>query len=173
MSESLLTIAPARLEQLPEVARLAGEIWRAHYPGIITHEQIDYMLAKGYAPDVLAGFLDRPDRGLELALVDGETTGFAAWYLTGQPGEAKLDKLYVLQRRQRMGIGARLMAHVESLARVAGASTLILNVNKQNVKAIAAYERNGFATREAVAVPIGGGFVMDDFIMAKRLAGPG
>jgi ribosomal protein S18 acetylase RimI-like enzyme len=170
MSESTLTVAPARLEQLPEVARLAGEIWRAHYPGIITAEQIDYMLAKGYALDVLAGFLGRPDRSLEIAFIDGAMAGFAAWYLTGQPGEAKLDKLYVHQTRQRMGIGARLIARVQALARAGGASTLILNVNKQNLKAIAAYERAGFARREAVTVPIGGGFVMDDFIMAKPLA---
>jgi RimJ/RimL family protein N-acetyltransferase len=49
-------------------------------------------------------------------------------------------------------------------------TTLILNVNKQNLRAIRAYERNGFFVREAVVVDIGGGFVMDDYVMAKRLA---
>ena len=48
-------------------------------------------------------------------------------------------------------------------------STLILNVNKNNVQAIRAYEKNGFAIREAVVVDIGGGFVMDDYVMAKPL----
>ena len=65
--------------------RLAGVIWRAHYPGIITPAQIDYMLERGYALDVLGGFLARPDRGLELAKVDGELAGFAAWYITDDP----------------------------------------------------------------------------------------
>ena len=46
---------------------------------------------------------------------------------------------------------------------------MILAVNKQNSRAIAAYLKNGFAVREAVRVEIGNGFVMDDFIMAKSL----
>ncbi len=32
---------------LPRVAELAGVIWRKHYPGIITPEQIEYMLGLG------------------------------------------------------------------------------------------------------------------------------
>ena len=47
--------------------------------------------------------------------------------------------------------------------------TLIPAVNKQNAHAIAAYEKYGFAKREAVRVDIGNGFVMDDFIMARSL----
>ena len=92
--------------------------------------QIDYMLERGYALDVLAGFLSCSDRGLELAKVDGELAGFAAWYVTEDPREAKLDKLYVLPTHQRHGLGGRLIERVEELARRVGAVTLILNVNK-------------------------------------------
>ena len=68
-----------------------------------------------------------------------------------------------------MGLGGRLIARVEELARAAGATTLILNVNKHNVQAIRAYEKHGFATRDAVVVDIGQGYVMDDFVMAKKI----
>jgi ribosomal protein S18 acetylase RimI-like enzyme len=169
MPDPTIAIAPARRDQLPEVQRLAGVIWRAHYPGIITPEQIDYMLDQGYALDVLERFLGRPDRGLELALAGGALAGFAAWYLTGNPAEAKVDKLYVLQSRQRHGLGGRLIARVVDAARAAGATTLILNVNKQNTLAIRAYEKHGFTVREAVVVDIGRGYVMDDYVMAKPL----
>jgi len=164
-----ISIVRARREQLTEVQRLAGVMWRAHYPGIITHEQIDYMLERGYAIDTLAGFLDASDRGLLLAMVDGDIAGFAAWYVTEQPDEAKLDKLYVLQSRQRCGLGGRLIARVEDDARTAGAHTLVLNVNKNNTQAVRAYGKHGFAIRAAVVVDIGQGFVMDDFVMAKDL----
>jgi ribosomal protein S18 acetylase RimI-like enzyme len=167
MIEPAVAIVRARRDQLPEVARVAREIWHAHYPGIISVEQIDYMLERGYALDALARFLDDPGRGLELAIVDGAIAGFAAWYLTENPESAKLDKLYVLQSRQRLGLGRRLIACVEERARAAGAATLILNVNKQNGQAIAAYRKHGFAIREAVVVDIGGGHVMDDYVMAK------
>jgi ribosomal protein S18 acetylase RimI-like enzyme len=167
--EPEIAIVRARHDELPEVQRLAGLIWRAHYPGIITHEQIDYMLERGYALDALGGFLDAPGRGLELASVDGELAGFAAWYVTDHPAEAKLDKLYVLQSLQRGGVGGQLIACVEGHARAAGARTLVLNVNKNNTQAIRAYEKRGFTIREAVVVDIGGDFVMDDYVMAKPI----
>jgi ribosomal protein S18 acetylase RimI-like enzyme len=169
MSDLPITLDSARRDQLPEVARLAHVIWHAHYPGIISAEQIDYMLARGYALDALATFLDRADRGLELVFCGDAMAGFAAWYVTGQADEAKLDKLYVLQSYQQLGLGRRLVARVEAFARAAGAATLILNVNKQNAKAIAAYDRSGFGLRASVTVPIGNGFFMDDFVMEKSL----
>jgi ribosomal protein S18 acetylase RimI-like enzyme len=164
-----IAIVPARQDELPAVQRLAGVIWRAHYPGIITPEQIDYMLERGYALDVLGGFLARSDRGLELAKVDGELTGFAAWYITDDPREAKLDKLYILRAQQRRGIGARLIERVAERAQAVGAMELILNVNKNNGQAIRAYEKRGFAIREAVVNDIGHGYVMDDYVMAKPI----
>jgi ribosomal protein S18 acetylase RimI-like enzyme len=168
--EPRIELRRARPDELLAVQRLAGVIWRAHYPGIITPDQIEYMLERGYALPVLEGFLGGVDRGLELASVDGICAGFAAWYVTDDRSEAKLDKLYVLQARQRLGVGARLIARVEELARAAGASRLVLNVNKNNTQAIRAYEKHGFAIREAVVVDIGGGYVMDDYVMAKPLA---
>jgi ribosomal protein S18 acetylase RimI-like enzyme len=169
MSRPEIAIVRARPGQLADVQRLAGVIWRAHYTGIISAAQIEYMLAHGYGDDVLATFLDSADRGLELATIDGAPAGFAAWYVTAESGTAKLDKLYVLPAQQRVGLGGRLIARVEELARAAGATTLILNVNKHNVQAIRAYEKHGFATREAVVVDIGQGYVMDDFVMAKKI----
>jgi GNAT superfamily N-acetyltransferase len=169
MRAAVITIASAEVHELPALQRLARIIWRAHYPGIITPTQIDYMLERGYALDVLAGFLGRRDRGLELAHADGELVGFAAWYMTDEPREAKLDKLYVLQSQQRTGVGGRLIERVIEGARPAGATKLILNVNKRNAQAIAAYEKHGFAIREAVVVDIGDGFVMDDYVMAKPI----
>jgi ribosomal protein S18 acetylase RimI-like enzyme len=167
--EPRIAIARARRDELPAVQRLAGIIWRAHYPGIITHAQIEYMLERGYSLAALETFLGAADRGLELARVDGELAGFAAWYLTDDRSEAKLDKLYVLQSQQRRGLGGLLISRACELARAAGARVLILNVNKNNAQAIRAYGKRGFALREAVVVDIGGGFVMDDYVMAKPL----
>lgn len=47
----------------------------------------------------------------------------------------------------------------------------MLQVNKRNEKAIRVYRGAGYGVREEVVVDIGSGFVMDDYIMEKRLTG--
>jgi RimJ/RimL family protein N-acetyltransferase len=61
------------------------------------------------------------------------------------------------------------LRHCESEVRQLGADRLMLTVNKRNAKAMAAYQRNGFTLTESVVVDIGGGFVMDDYVMTKEL----
>ncbi|HEX9275188.1 MAG TPA: GNAT family N-acetyltransferase [Casimicrobiaceae bacterium] len=163
-------VVRAAERDLAAVAELARVIWRKHYPGIITLEQIEYMLALGYSLDALRRFITEEGAGLDLAYVGERLAGFAAYYRPGRPDELKLDKLYVHHDFQGRGVGRSLIGSTEAAAMAQCRTTLILNVNKQNLQAIRAYERNGFLVREAVVVDIGGGFVMDDYVMAKRLA---
>jgi diamine N-acetyltransferase len=102
-------------------------------------------------------------------LVGDELAGFASY---GRPGEQelKLHKLYIHPKHQRRGLGTLLLNHVVQEARLEGYSRLVLSVNKANEAAIAAYQKNGFAIREAVVVDIGSGFVMDDFVMERNLS---
>jgi ribosomal protein S18 acetylase RimI-like enzyme len=164
-----IRIVGATERELPTVADLARVIWRRHYPGIITPEQIEYMLARGYALDALRRFISEEGAGLDLARVDDRWAGFAAYCRSDHPDEIKLDKLYVLQDFQGRGVGRRLIEAAEAAAAAQHRATIILNVNKNNARAIHAYQRSGFAVREAVVIDIGGGFVMDDYIMEKRL----
>jgi ribosomal protein S18 acetylase RimI-like enzyme len=83
----------------------------------------------------------------------------------------KVDKLYVKPALQRRGLGGRLLRHAAAVAREAGCGVLELAVNRGNVNAIAAYGRHGFSVREAVVKDIGGGFVMDDYVMVRKLDG--
>lgn len=158
----------AREADLPEVATLAGVIWRAVYPGIITREQIEYMLARMYAVGEMTRQIGQGTEFLRL-LVDGRLVGFAAHSPTDNPAERKLDKLYIHPDHQRYGHGSRLLNHVVDAARALGCASLMLTVNKRNTKAIAAYEKNGFVIRQSVVADIGGGFVMDDYVMARQL----
>src|SRR5438034_904649 len=102
----------AQNDHLARYFRVPALLGMEHYPGILSARQIDYMLERGYALDVLEHFVRAQDRGLYIALLNGVPSGFAAWYLTDNPAEAKLDKLYVLQSCQRQGLGGRLIAHV-------------------------------------------------------------
>jgi GNAT superfamily N-acetyltransferase len=147
---------------------LAYRIWHAHYPSIITVEQIDYMLAKGYTREAILD--EMRNRGvIWLVIMSGdEMIGFAALG-PHAPGIMKLHKLYLLPEHHGTGIGSLALAEVERIARDNTASALVLNVNRHNTKAIRAYERAGWQVAEEVVVDIGNGFVMDDYVMAKKL----
>ncbi len=162
-------IVAATVDDIPVVAALAEVIWREHYPAIISHAQIDYMLARGYSAEALGAFVHDEGAGLAILVVGGSPAGFAAWCRADEPATTKLDKLYVLASARGTGGGRRLIEHVETAARADRSGALILNVNKHNAKAIAAYRACGFAIRDEVVADIGGGFVMDDFVMAKAL----
>lgn len=162
-------IRPATAADMPAIAALAAEIWRAHYPGIISTAQIEYMLAERYALDVLRAELESADRWWDVLTEHGEPRAFSSLHRGASGDEMKLDKLYVHPGRQRRGYGAMLLRHNVQRARVLGAARLILAVNKRNDKAIAAYRKFGFRIADAVVKDIGAGFVMDDFIMAYDL----
>ena len=162
-------IVQATEVELPAISDLAGVIWRACYPGIITHAQIDYMLARMYAPDVLRDEIRSQGIRYDLLLVDGKPAGFASYGPAAGPGVMKLHKLYLLPELHGRGLGTLLLQHVEREVRAGAGRRLILFVNKRNTRAIAAYQRNGFVIADSVVTDIGGGFVMDDYMMAKEL----
>ena len=64
---------------LPAISELAGVIWRACYPGIITHAQIDYMLARMYAPDTMRGEIQSQGISYDRLLAGNELVGFASY----------------------------------------------------------------------------------------------
>jgi diamine N-acetyltransferase len=156
------------IDDIPALQHSAHRIWHAHYPGIITVEQIDYMLAEGYSTDRIASEITEQGVTWLKILDDQEMIGFAAF---GPYGEktVKLHKLYLDVACHGRGIGTAALAEVEQMATADGATAIILNVNKYNHKAIASYERNGYHVADSVVHDIGNGFVMDDYVMRKEL----
>lgn len=148
---------------------LAYRIWHAHYPGIISAGQIDYMLERGYTRQVILDEMNNQGV-IWLSIRTGDTMiGFASLG-PHAPHTMKLHKLYLLPDYHGAGIGARVLAEVELIARNNASTALVLNVNRHNAKAIRAYERAGWRIAEEMVVDIGNGFVMDDFVMTKQVA---
>ena len=164
----------ARIERLAvadvePLFRLAREIWHAHYAAIVSMAQIEYMLEQRYNAAVVSAELRRDDLWWDKLIVGEVMTGFASYFLTGAPGEMKLDKLYVHPRNQRRGYGGMMIARACEVARSRGCSRLTLAVNKGNRTAIDAYLKHGFHIAQSVVKDIGEGFVMDDYIMEVRV----
>ena len=163
------SILPVEPDEAEEIARLAGDIWRHHYPGIISTAQIEYMLKQRYDPALIRNELARSDVWWDKLVISGTVAGFDSCLLLDEPGEMKLDKLYVHPDHQRMGHGGRMIAHVCERARALGCARLVLAVNRHNARAIAAYRKHGFSVRGTRVKPIGGGFVMDDYVMGREI----
>ena len=162
-------IEPVAEADVERLAALAREIWLAHYPAIIGMAQIEYMLAQRYQPEIVHAELRRDGIWWDKLVAGPEMVGFASYFLTGVRGEMKLDKLYVHPAQQRRGYGGRMIARACEAARQRGCDRLVLAVTKGNRDAIAAYLAHGFQVAEAVVKEIGGGFVMDDYVMVKIL----
>ena len=83
-----------------------------------------------------------------------------------------LSKIYVKADRRGSGLGRTLVAFAERRCAECGCTELWLTVNRRNAGAIAFYERMGFRKTREVATDIGGGFVMDDWWLAKAIPAP-
>ena len=162
-------ITALTVADIDSLCALAAEIWRAHYPAIISVAQIEYMLAERYNMAVVREELARGDLWWDQLVVNDRMAGFASYFMTRTAGEMKLDKLYVHPDHQRKGYGRMLLDRAVTISRAYGCETLVLAVNKQNRHAIAAYEKHGFENIESVVKDIGGGFVMDDYIMVRHV----
>ncbi len=167
MSSLNIQIRPVTQPDIPAISALAREIWQATYPGIITQEQIDFMLEQRYGHERLYDDLEDADKWLDQAFDGERRVGFA--FSEIYKGEFKLDKLYIHPDVQRQGVGGQLIAHVAARAKKLGYPVVILAVNKRNEKAINSYMKYGFVIREAIVDDIGQGYVMDDFVMEKKL----
>ena len=159
-------IGSSRLSHVQELAHI---IWPKVYPGIISHEQIDYMLRLRYDLDVLTA--DVESRGICYALIEqqNQVVGYVAFEPRPDLEEAFLHKLYLLPEAAGKGAGAAALNWVSEQVSALGLKRLRLFVNKRNAPAVRAYLRNGFVFEQDVVTDIGNGFVMDDFEMMKPL----
>src|SRR5204862_2455618 len=132
-------------------------------------DQIEFMLHQMYSRETMSAELNRGVR-YDRLIADKQLAGFASYGPRTDDASIKLHKLYLHSSWRGHGLGRRLLRHVETEVQKIGATRLLLNVNKRNLVAIEVYRRHGFAVRESVVVPIGNGFVMDDYVMEKVLA---
>ena len=152
--------------QIAAVAALAKETWTRHYVPIIGAAQVEYMLEKFQSAEAIARQIAK--EGYDYYLVPG------AGYLALVPDPARktvlLSKIYVLEKLRGTGLGRALVEFAEKRGAELGARELWLTVNRNNAGSIAFYERMGFRKTNELVTDIGGGFVMDDWRMAKGVS---
>lgn len=161
-----IMIKKAYAEDLPSIAQLAASIWREHYTPIIGSDQVEYMLDKYQS---VPAMVDQISDGVFYCnvVLDGELVGYLSFYCKGEA--LFLSKIYVSSMHRGKGIGRQAMEFIIEQAKSMDVPKVQLTVNKYNSGSIEAYKRMGFNTVDEVVMDIGGGFVMDDYVMELSL----
>jgi diamine N-acetyltransferase len=163
-----MTIVVATKEQLPIVQELAVIIWPDTYGKILSNEQFDYMMEMMYSIQSLEKQLQN-NKIFLLAEDENRFVGFAPYEVNNNnSNKTKIHKLYVLPETQGKGIGKKLIDFITDIAITNHNSILNLTVNKNN-KAKDFYLKNGFEITEEAVFDIGNGYVMDDYVMEKKI----
>ncbi len=156
---------------LEDLRKISREIWYAHYPTIISLEQIEYMLNLMYGVGVIENEISNLGIIYDKVLKNSEIVGYLSYGLEKKDkiNCLKLHKCYLLPLLHGCGYGQIMLSHVCQQAQEMKVKQVILNVNKRNEKAIKAYSRFGFRIIADEIKDVGNGFVMDDYIMGYEL----
>jgi ribosomal protein S18 acetylase RimI-like enzyme len=160
-------IRKAAPDDAPALARLAREIWTQHYTPLIGPEQVEYMLDKFQSAEYIQSQLGE-GYVYYMAYADGEAAGYCA-IRPDEAGEIFLSKIYVKKEFRGMGLARAFIDGFLEEFREGNYKKIRLTVNKGNADSIAAYKRLGFEIVYSVVSDIGEGYVMDDYIMERKL----
>ncbi|WOD43615.1 GNAT family N-acetyltransferase [Hwangdonia lutea] len=146
---------------------LADTIWREHYIPIVGKPQIDYMLDKFQSAKAIQNQIE--NEGFEYFIMhfDKKPAGYLG--IKKERDYLFLSKIYVLRSHRGKKIGKAAMLKAEEKAKAYQLKAIRLGVNINNTNSIKAYEKLGFEKIHTFVTDIGNGFVMDDFIMEKRV----
>lgn len=154
-----ITIKSSEFEK---IFSLASEIWNDNYKGIISQDQIDYMLGIMYNPKRLQQDLDEGFQW-EFICYNTKIVGYLA-YAIKHDNRVFLSKIYLKTSAQGLGIGKLALQHVKNFAKTNNTIGVYLTVNKGNTKGIRAYKNTGFTIINEEVTDIGNGYVMDDYV---------
>ncbi len=167
-------------KEIEALSEIASEIWFEYWPDLIGEDQTRYMVESFQSNEALSR--DIKQNGYEYwfitaELIDDEGTNTGKTYVVGYTGGHMeqetnrffISKIYLFADERGKGYASQVVKFYEDLCRERGLDAMYLTVNKHNDLAIRAYRAKGFETIDAVETDIGEGFIMDDYIMEKRL----
>ncbi len=164
-----MEIRTAVPEDIASIIHIAEVTWPHTYQGIISEEQIRFMLNRFYNEALIGEQLQQPGHHFLVAEEEGKLYGYTHTIQDGQrPGVFKLSKIYLLPDAQGRSLGKTLMDATIKHILPMGASLLELNVNRYN-PAKNFYDKQGFEVVDEVDIPLDQ-FWLNDFIMHKKLS---
>ncbi|BAK43806.1 N-acetyltransferase [Eggerthella sp. YY7918] len=167
-----ISFAPvATGEDQKQLAELADTIWHEYWPELIGEAQTDYMVEQFQS--LAAIERDMREHAYEYWMLhaadDGRVVGYTGGRVEPDTNRFFISKIYLLANERGKGFARQTIDFYENLCHERELDAMYLTVNKHNDLGIRAYVGTGFKTIDAVETDIGNGFIMDDYIMEKRL----
>ncbi len=164
----MITLRKATSADIELIHTLGVEIFTHTYQGILSPEQISYMLDTMYSHASLKQQIEVDEHRYFIAY---DEAGKACGYLSLQresPKVMELQKIYILPSYHGKGIGKQLIDYAISYTQQEGASCIELHVNRGN-KALNFYQHLGFEIARTADFDIGNGYFMNDHIMSLKV----
>ncbi len=153
-------------EQIADLARLASEIWHEHFPGIISVEQVDYMVDRFQSVPSISDQIHNQGYTYFFIMNNRDVVGYVG--IRGDSDRLFLSKLYIKKDCRGKGYSRSVINMLEDICVGHGYHSIWLTVNKNNTSTIRIYEILGFITTHPQETVIGNGYMMDDFVMEKN-----
>ena len=155
-------------ELIETTVQLAYKIWNQHYVPIIGQDQVDYMLDKFQNTEAISNQINN---GYEYFIIHHEQkpSGYLALVPNSKEKKLMISKIYVDSDFRGLGLGSKLLDFTIETAKRGTFECIWLTVNKNNTKSIEWYKAKGFVIKEKIAMDIGNGFIMDDYLMELNL----
>lgn len=152
---------------IQQVASLADEVYHEHYTGIISEEQIDYMVKNLQSVDAVSEQIHKA--GIDYFILNNEETDVGYFAIKIEADSLFISKLYVLKQYRKLGYAKQAYQFLKGLGEAMDLRHIYLYTNKKNMESIKAYEKLGFQKVESLVTELGNGFVMDDYKMQEDL----
>lgn len=152
-------IFPAGPSDAEEMARVHVTSWRETYRGLLADAFLARMSEPGFTRRFRRALTDPGDTVTLVAADRYGLVGYAQGGASrrGAPGEAEIATLYLLRQAQGQGLGARLMAQTARALAAQGATSLMISVLRDNLRARGFYEHLGGEPEAARQEPGPGG----------------
>jgi GNAT superfamily N-acetyltransferase len=158
--------------EIEAVAGLARVIWEEHFTPLIGAAQVAYMLDKFQSFSAIKGQIE--SGYIYDQIFWGETlAGYTGYHAEADTKKLFLSKLYVHKDFRGNGLAGAAVKRLADFCRAQGCNCVYLTCNKHNSNTLAVYKHLGFVVAKAQVSDIGGGFVMDDYVLELEADSPG
>lgn len=165
----MITISEAGLSDIKTIQKITNITWPITYGEILSQTQLDYMLGLFYSDEALSKQIENKEQLFYLISDENAVIGFIG-IEHNHKSEAitKIHKVYLLPETQGKGYGRIVFDEIEKMASENNSTALLLNVNRFNT-ALNFYKKLGFEIKETVDIEIGNGYLMEDYVMGKKI----